>query len=118
MGPVVLCIDNRKINLEAEQQLLESRGFGVLTATNCTDAMKILRSLKVDVALVSDDLHHSELITCARVRELCPEVAIVLQRTSFTIPDTPEQIDLIIPKTMHPEQKLQLLKSLQIRRAA
>lgn len=118
MGPVVLCIDNRRINLEAEQRLLESFGFRVLTATDCGEALAILEDQFVDVVLISDDLRHSEVTTCARIRELRPEVSIVLQRASFATPESPEHIDVIIPKTMHPEQKLRLLDSLGIRRAA
>lgn len=118
MSPVVLCIDNRQINLEAEQRLLESCGFRAVTAKSCAEAISVLQTQNVDVALVSDDPHHSEVVTCARVRELCPDVSIVLQRASFAMPETPEHIDVIIPKTMHPEQKLRLLNSLRMRRAA
>lgn len=118
MGPVVLCIDNRQINLEAEERLLQSSGFCVFTARNWEQAVSVLERENVEVALVSDDLRHSEIHTCARIRELRPEVAIVLQCASFAQPEIPGQVDEIIPKTTHPEQKLRLLERFGLRRAA
>jgi hypothetical protein len=78
----------------------------------------VLRGNVVDIALVSDDLQHTELATCSLIRRGRPSMAVVLQLASYADPTCPDDVDIVIPKTISPERKLRLLHSLRLPRAA
>lgn len=118
MPPVVLCIDSRRSNLEAERRALEVGGYKVLTAATCEEAHDLLRRSRVDLILLSDDLSGGEYRHCARLRGLAGDARIILQRTFFGKDHGPAEADIVLAKTTEPREKQRILASLLLPQAA
>ncbi len=118
MAPVVLCIDRRRSNLEAERRALEVGGYKVLPAATCEEADGLLQNHRVDLILLSDDLSGDEYRDCARLRQLAGNARIILQRAWFGKEHAPQEADIVLAKTTDPREKLRVFRSLLLPQAA
>lgn len=103
-GRLVLLVDDEATVRRVAQQILESYGYRVVTATNGSEAVDVFRS-RPDIDVVFTDVMMPVLdgVSAARVmRSLRPEVPIVLS-TGLHTSDALERaselgIDLVVPK--------------------
>lgn len=103
-GRVVLLVDDEPTVRRVAQQILESYGYHVVTATNGSEAVEIFQS-RPDVDVVFTDVMMPVMdgVSAARImREIRPEVPIIVStglHTSDALDHAIElDIDLIVPK--------------------
>jgi CheY-like chemotaxis protein len=104
---VILCVDDEPIGLMARRLILSVAGYTVLTAESGRAALKLFRHNHVD-AVITDhllsDFPGSEMVS--EMKQLKPEVPIVLLTGLVDLPPGYEQADLVLTKGITPPQFL------------
>jgi len=93
--------------LTARRLILSVAGYTVLTAESAGVALKLFRCNRVDVVITDHllpDLTGAELVS--QIKELKPEVPVVLFTGLVDLPPGYEMADRILTKGMTPQQFL------------
>ncbi len=104
---VILCVDDDPAGLMVRRLVLSIGGYDVLTATSGEEALRILRSSRVD--LVITDLFLSgatgaEIVVSKKHTK--PDVLVVLLTGSPVLPPDAELADLVLIKGIAPQEFL------------
>jgi CheY-like chemotaxis protein len=104
---VILCVDDDPAGLMVRRLVLSIGGYDVLTATSGEEALRILRSSRVD--LVITDLFLSgatgaEIVVS--MKQTKPDVLVVLLTGSPVLPPDAELADLVLIKGIAPQEFL------------
>ena len=96
--PVILCIDDDKAQLQLRSRILENDGFLVLSATNGTEAIHILRETPVSL-IISDHMLRGTTGTqlAAELKKVKSDVPVVL--FSGRTPESLQNVDCFIAKS-------------------
>jgi CheY-like chemotaxis protein len=96
--PVILCIDDDKAQLQLRSRILENDGFLVLSATNGTEAIHILRETPVSL-IISDHMLRGTTGTqlAAELKKVKSDVPVVLY--SGRTPESLQNVDCFIAKS-------------------
>ena len=96
--PVILCIDDDKAQLQLRSRILENDGFLVLSATNGTEAIHILRETPVSL-IISDHMLRGTTGTqlAAELKKVKSDVPVVLY--SGRAPESLQNVDCFIAKS-------------------
>jgi CheY-like chemotaxis protein len=113
--PVILCIDEEENALEIRKQVLESAGYRVMTASNPSVALEILRKQHVDLALTE----HIPLpiagspTLAAIIKKLKPEIPLALYSAEWEpAPRETQVVDIFITKLASVDELLHTIQSL------
>ncbi len=87
--PVILCIDDEKLDLDLQQSAFEEYGFAVHRALNWEAAREVLLHSRIDIVVLDYRLVHAHAVEVAvEIRKLSPRMPIVL--LSGYLHDVPE----------------------------
>lgn len=100
---VILCVDDDPMGLAARRMLLSIAGYEVLSAITGETALQMFRRQKVDLVIADYFLPDSTgtEITAA-MKQLKPEVPVVLLTGEMDPPPGSDRADLILIKGMDP----------------
>ena len=97
--PLILCIDDDDISLRVRKILLGSAGFHVLTANSGEDGLAIFTQHPVELVIADHYLSEKTGAEIAKeMKELKPEVPILILSAAAERPDGLEFVDGFVPK--------------------
>ncbi|GAC1652870.1 MAG: hypothetical protein NVS9B15_13430 [Acidobacteriaceae bacterium] len=95
--PLILCVDDEEAALTLRKMVLQKNGFEVLTATNSTDALQLMRENKVNMVVTDHLLGKESGVELAKeIKSLAPTIPVVL--LSGLPPEHYEHVDCFISK--------------------
>lgn len=104
---VVLCVDDDPAGLMARRLVLSIAGYDVLTATSGEAALFVLRTSHVDLVITDHFLpgfNGAEIL--ASMKQLKPEILLVLLTATPVLPPGAELADLVLIKGIAPPEFL------------
>jgi DNA-binding response OmpR family regulator len=109
----VLCVDDDRASLTVRAVLLSKLGYRVITADSGMDAVEIFRCNSVGL-VVLDQLLGDALGTevACMMKEMRPEVPIILLTGLLDPPQANSGADVILTKGIHPDAFLDQVRSL------
>ncbi len=110
-GPLILCIDDNVTALRVRRLVLEHNGYRVLSSAESGEGFNLFAAHPVDLVITDHLLREdttAELIH--RMKQLKPEVPVMLLSGAADIPDIPE-IDTFVSKLEPTEQILSKIAS-------
>jgi two-component system response regulator CpxR len=111
--PVVLCIDDDDLALRVRKLLLSSAGYHVLTASSGEDGLDVLKHNTVHLVIADHFLSARTGTEVAReMKELKPEVPILIVSGTDEAPSGLEFADGFLPKAEPPDVLLSALARL------
>ena len=111
--PLILCIDDENISLRVRKLVLASAGYEVLTASSGEAGLEVLKQNPVDLVIADHFLSAKTGTEIAReMKELKPEVPILIVSASAEKPSGLEFADGFLPKGEAPDVLLQAVARL------
>lgn len=100
---LILCVDDEALPLTLRKLVLEKQGYRVITAQSADEAMRVVEKYPVDLVL-TDQLMPGGTGTelARRVKEMRPELRVVLISGVNEIPAEADAADLFISKVEGP----------------
>ncbi len=115
--PLILCIDDADIALRVRKLLLGSEGYNVLTASSGEDGLELFKQNGVELVIADHFLSGRTGIEIAReMRELKPEVPILIISAALEKPDGLEFVDGFLAKGESPQVLLDMIADLLARK--
>ncbi len=97
--PTLLCLNDNKTALWVRKLVLERDGFRVLTATECNDALELLRKEQIDLVVADHVLQDTTGAEVAReMKRMRPGIPVVLLSGSLERPERTEHVDAFVSK--------------------
>src|SRR5271165_3557461 len=110
---LILCIDDESLSLRVRQLVLASAGYEVLTASSGEAGLEVLKQNPVDLVIADHFLSGKTGTEIAReIKELKPEVPILIVSASAEKPSGLEFADGFLPKGEAPDVLLQAIARL------
>jgi len=107
----ILCIDDDDSMLGYQRELLERRGYAVLTTASARHGLQIAAVCAIAAVIV--DYHMPEMKgheVAAEIKRLKPEVPIVMVSSDDQIPETAlKVVDAFVPKDQAPNRLLPVI---------
>jgi len=96
----LLCVDDDPTGLDLKKTILEKNGYGVLTARDGTEALRVFRQNRVDLVLVDYEMQGITGHEVARrIKAMNPSMPVVLHSGSPVVPDSAlTATDAFVPK--------------------
>lgn len=117
--PIILCVDDEPLNLILLESILSPCGYEVLTATNGTEALEIIRTVRVDICLLDvmmpgiDGFETCRLIKSDEVHSNIPVIMITAYgQTERRIQGTEAGAEDFISKPFDTDEVLARIKML------
>lgn len=111
--PVVLCIDDDELALRVRKLLLSSAGYDVLTASSGEAGLEMLKQNPVNLVIADHFLSAKTGTEIAKeMKELKPEVPILIVSGSDEAPGGLEFVDGFLPKAEAPNVLLDTMARL------
>ena len=95
----ILCVDDNEQGLAVRKFLLETRGYRVISAVSAHDAIELLRNGGIDLVLgdlIMPQMDGNEMVQ--RMKEIAPEVPMVLLSGTVKAFDRASYADAFLPK--------------------
>jgi CheY-like chemotaxis protein len=100
---LILCVDDEELPLTLRKLVLEMHGYKVITAHSAVEAMQVINSRPVDLVLTDQMMPGGTGTELARsVKEVLPELPVVLISGINEIPFDAKYADLFISKVEGP----------------
>ena len=114
---VVLCVDDDSRAMTARSLILSVAGYDVQTAASSESALSIFRRSPVDLVIADHFLPGmSGAELASAMKKIKPEIQFVLLMVTPEPPSGAEQVDLVLMKGMNPQQFLDDIQGLLIKR--
>ncbi len=98
---VILCVNDQDDALELRKRVLEKFGYSVLTATNASKALEILRGVNVDLVLTDHMMPSARGTALAgEMKALKPEVPVAILSGLMEEPEDMHSADMFISKAL------------------
>ncbi len=99
-GKVILCVDDETVGLTVRKQVLETRGYRVLTAENGPDALQIFSAEHVDLVILDYKMPGMDGdVVAERMKALKPSVPILMLSAYVDLPrETLALVDMYLTK--------------------
>src|SRR5271166_4825999 len=111
--PLILCIDDDDLSLRVRKFLLASAGFNVLTANSGEDGLELFKRHPIDVVIADHFLTDKTGTEIAKeMKELKPEVPILILSAAAEKPDGIEFADAFVAKGESPQVVLNTIAHL------
>jgi CheY-like chemotaxis protein len=111
--PLILCIDDDDISLRVRKFLLASVGFNVLTANSGEGGFELFKQYPIELVIADHFLTDKTGAEIAReMKELKPEVPILILSAAAEKPDGFEFADGFVPKGEPPQLVLDTIAQL------
>ncbi|MGA2373788.1 MAG: response regulator [Candidatus Korobacteraceae bacterium] len=102
--PLILCIDDADVALRVRKLLLDHEGYNVLTARSGEDGLELFKQNPIELVIADHFLSGKTGIESAReMKELRPEVPILIISASVEKPDGLEFVDGFLAKAESPD---------------
>jgi len=95
----VLCVDDEAASLHLRRLVLEKAGFAVYTAATASEALRIVRSQRLDLVLTDyylDGVTGGEVARA--VKDEYPTLKVAIYSGAFELPADAQYADVIITK--------------------
>jgi CheY-like chemotaxis protein len=111
--PVILCVDDEVNALYIRKAVLESKGYVVVTARNCQQALNVLSSIKIDL-VISDHFLPGETgcDLAGKLKELDSKIPFLLLSGVTELPSEAKHADVFMSKLEGPERLLNVAAEL------
>jgi CheY-like chemotaxis protein len=111
--PVILCVDDHQVGLQARSLLLQSEGYAVISATSAGEALAAFTAAEVD-AVITDYYLPDQVGTelAAAMKSLRPWVPILLVSGSIEQPPDMGGADQFLCKAIDPLAFLSVVREL------
>jgi CheY-like chemotaxis protein len=112
-SPVILCVDDEVNALSIRKAILQSKGYVVVTARNCQQALNVFNSVQVDL-VISDHFLQGETgcELAGMLKKLKSKIPFLLLSGVTEIPWDAEHADVFMSKLEGPERLLDLTAEL------
>jgi len=99
-GKVILCVDDETVGLTVRKQVLETRGYRLLTAENGPDALQIFSAEHVDLVILDYKMPGMDGdVVAERMKALKPSVPILMLSAYVDLPrETLALVDMYLTK--------------------
>jgi CheY-like chemotaxis protein len=99
-GNVILCVDDETVGLTVRKQVLETRGYRLLTAENGPDALQIFSAEHVDLVILDYKMPGMDGdVVAERMKALKPSVPILMLSAYVDLPrETLALVDMYLTK--------------------
>ncbi len=114
----ILCVDTNEQCLSIRKVMLETRGYRVISCTTLHDALDCFKRGGVDLVL-TDILSpgHDGIHLISQVKDISPQVPVILISGKARISDPETRADLFLPKsTCAPAELLERIRTLLVRK--
>lgn len=102
--PLILCIDDAHVALRVRKLVLASAGYAVLTAASGEEGLELFRQYPVELVIADHFLSAKTGTEIAKeMKELKPEVPILIVSATVDEPSGIEFADGFLPKGDSPE---------------
>lgn len=100
MRNIILCVDDEAAGLSVRKTVLESQGYGVLTAENGRDALTLFSTEEIDLVILDYSMPEMDGQAVAeRMKRLKAEVPIVMLSAYVNLPrETTSLVDRCLTK--------------------
>jgi DNA-binding response OmpR family regulator len=116
---VILYIDDEPTILTVRQIVLSKAGYKVLTAPDAESGLQLFIDNHVDLVITDQWLPgRSGGQIAAEMKQLKPEVPIILYTGLMDLPADAGRVDLVLTKAMSPEEFLALIAKLACDRSS
>ena len=107
LHPVILCIEDRASSMAMRKMVLEKSGYRVVSAASGSEALAMMRAVRVDL-VVSDHYLQGELGTAiaAQIKALKPNIPILIISGSIDAVAKSEHVDCVVSKADGPTDLL------------
>ena len=114
--PLILCIDDADVALRVRKLLLGHEGYNVLTASSGEDGLEIFKQNRIELVIADHFLSGKTGVEIAReMKELRPEVPILIISAALDKPDGLEFVDGFLAKGESPDLLLDTIAQLLTR---
>jgi len=111
--PLILCIDDADIALRVRKLLLGHEGYNVLTASSGEDGLEVFKQNRIELVIADHFLSGKTGVEIAReMKELRPEVPILIISAALEKPDGLEFVDGFLAKGESPNVLLDTIAEL------
>jgi CheY-like chemotaxis protein len=111
--PLVLCIDDAEVALRVRKLVLTNAGYNVLTAASGEEGLEIFRQNPIELVIADHFLtNKSGLEIAAEMKELKPEVPILIVSAAAEAPSGLEFADGFLSKGEGPDALLSTIAGL------
>ena len=111
--PLILCIDDDDISLRVRKILLGSAGFHVLTGNSGEEGLELFKQNHIELVIADHYLSEKTGAEIAKeMKELKPEVPILILSAAAERPDGLEFVDGFLPKGEPPQVLLDTITHL------
>jgi CheY-like chemotaxis protein len=111
--PLILCIDDADIALRVRKLLLGHEGYNVLTASSGEDGLEVFKQNLIELVIADHFLSGKTGVEIAReMKELKPEVPILIISAAMEKPDGLEFVDGFLAKGESPNILLDTIAQL------
>jgi CheY-like chemotaxis protein len=112
-SPVILCVDDEVNALFIRKEVLESKGYQVVTARNYQQALTVFTSVQVDL-VISDHFLQGETgcELAGKLKEYNSTIPFLLLSGVMEIPLEAKHADVFMSKLEGPERLLQVTSEL------
>lgn len=115
----VLSVDDEPAALALRQEILKQAGFGVLSAATASEALALLQANHIDLVLLEPILAGAECTELIeRMKELKPDVPVVLYSAALSIPEGAGSADEFITKLAPVDELMNTIHDLISKRRA
>jgi CheY-like chemotaxis protein len=111
--PLILCIDDADVALRVRKLLLGHEGYNVLTASSGEDGLEVFKQNLIELVIADHFLSGKTGVEIAReMKELKPEVPILIISAAMEKPDGLEFVDGFLAKGESPNILLDTIAQL------
>lgn len=116
---LILCVDDDRTSLKVRALLLIRAGYQLLTTTNIEAALQLFRLNPVDLVIIDPPPGEvSGAGVIGEMKQIRPQVPVMLLTGQMDMPLGSEQADLLLPKGTSPGDFLAAVDAIVIRSRA
>lgn len=112
-SPTILCVDDETNGLLIRKAILKLKGYRVITARNCPEALYVFNATPVDL-VISDHFLSGETgcELARRLKEINPDIPVMLLSGATEMPAEAACADVFLSKLEGPVKMLQVTAQL------
>lgn len=108
----ILCVDDHPAALLAISKLFQARGYHCLTASTPEQALRLLASNAVDLAVLDHWLGKTTAVELAAQIKAAQGIPVIMFTGDPDLEEAPDGVDLLLGKPQQPEDLLGFVAAL------
>jgi two-component system, OmpR family, KDP operon response regulator KdpE len=112
MMPTILCVDDHPATLQSLSLIFRSVGYCCIAASNFEEAERAFAANHIDLVVLDHGLPGIDGSSLAVHLKRIRPVTVLMLSGSVELTDTPESVDLLLPKPQAPDALLAAIATL------